>query len=152
MWDQILNLLSSTSVVIFIAGIMVIAFARSIIRIFRMGAQWKTEFATRQEQREFEAEIRKDMRNYAVQIQKAVTDAVMVVIEQNMKDIESSKEIYTEMQVMKAELEVEMKNALEKVDTIKATEDSVRALKNRVDRLEFRDSNSNSVSTDRRKI
>ena len=150
--DWILNILGNTSVIIFIAGIMVIAFARSIIKIFKMGASWKTEFATRQEQREFESEMRKDMRNYATQIQTAVLNAAMSVIESKLKDIEDSREIATEMKVMKAELETEMNAAIEKVESVKQIEDSVRALKNKVDRLEYRDSNSSVSSNDRRKI
>ena len=86
------GILSNTSVIITIATIMVIAFARSITKIFKMGVTFKADLATKTEQREFEAEIRRDMRGYAVQIQKSVQDSVMVTVNNRLKDIEDAKQ------------------------------------------------------------
>lgn len=66
--EFITNFLNSPSLAITIAGIMIIAFAKSIIRIFRMGVQYKADLVTRQEQQRFEEEVRRDMRGYASQI------------------------------------------------------------------------------------
>ena len=145
--DGFLEFLNSYSVMITIAGIMIIAFARSIIRIFRMGVTFKTELATKDEMREFEAEMRRDMRGYCIQIQKVVTDAAMNVINNKLKDIEDVKHAAEDMRVMKAQIEAEIKVALEKYDEMKAVSDNVRVLTNKVQRLEYGADNRN----DRRK-
>lgn len=140
--ENFINLLSSYSVVIVVATIMIIAFAKCITRIFRMGATFKADLASKKELLDFEAEIRKDMRGYAIQIQKSVTDAAMTVINNKLKDIDDVKDIATDMKVMKSQLESEIKNATEKYDDMKSIGDSVRSLKNSVTRLEYNKDNT----------
>lgn len=134
--EAVLKILNSYSVLLMLGSVMIIAFARTIIRIFRMGATFKTEFATRKEMAEFQAEVRKDMRAYTVQIQKIVTDSVMTVLNNKMKDIEDSKEAVTDIKVMKAEIQEKINYAMERLDEMKIVADSVRTLGNKVSRLE----------------
>ena len=54
---------------------------------------------------------RRDMRGYCGQIQKAVTDSCLAVINDKLKDIEEAKKTAVDMQIMKTQLETEMKNA-----------------------------------------
>ena len=147
--EGFLSFLNSYSVMITIAGVMIIAFARSIIRIFKMGVTFKTELATKEELKEFEAEMRKDMRGYCIQIQTAVTDAALRVIQEKLKDIEGTKKAAEDMRVMKAQMEAEMKTTLEKYEEIKGLADNVRTLSNKVQRLEYTSGASNTM--DRRK-
>lgn len=138
--DKIIELLSSRSVVVTIVSIMIIAFAKSIISIFNMGVRFKSNLVTRAELNNFETEIRRDMRSYATQIQKAVTDACIRVIDSKLKDIEGAQDAVVEMKVLKTELEAEIKHTLEKYDEIKSVADSVRSLSNKVTKLEYKDS------------
>jgi len=141
-WSSFANSLTIT-----IAGIMVIAFAKSIVKIFRMGATFKADLASKKELLDFEAEIRKDMRGYAIQIQKSVTDAAMTVINNKLKDIDDVKDIAADMKIMRNQLETEIKSATEKYTDMKSIGDTVRSLKNSVSRLEY---NKDNMS-DRRK-
>lgn len=139
--EKILEFMNSYSVTIVIASIMVMAFARSIVKIFKMGATFKADLATKKELREFEDEVRRDMRGYCGQIQKAVTDSCLAVINDKLKDIEETKKIATEMKVMKAQLETEMKNTMEKLDEVKQVSNTVRTLSAQVSRLEYNKDN-----------
>ena len=68
--------------------------------------------------REVEDEVRRDMRGYCGQIQKAVTDSCLAVINDKLKDIEEVKKTAIDMRIMKTQLETEMKNAMEKIDAV----------------------------------
>ena len=142
--DKVIEILNSSTVLTAVVSLLVIAFAKTIISIFRLGVTFKSNLASRSELREFEAEMRKDMRGYATQIQKSVTDACMRVIDAKLKDVEGVQETATEIKLLKAELEAEIKHALEKYDEIKSVGDSVRALSNKVTRMEYKDSTTNT--------
>lgn len=143
--DKILDFLNSWSVIAVVIGLVFIGFSKAVISIFRMGVTYKSNLASRSELREFEAEMRKDMRSYATQIQKSVTDACMRVIDAKLRDVENVQETATEIKLLKNELELEIKHALEKYDEIKSVGDSVRALSNKVTRMEYKDSTSNTA-------
>ena len=144
------GILSNTSVIITIVTIMVIAFARSVTKIFKMGVTFKADLATKTEQREFEAEIRRYMRGYAVQIQKSVQVSVMLTVNNRLKDIEDAKQAATDIQITKAEIEMQLKNLREKTASIKDIEDSVRQMNTRLQRLEYSTNTPNLSKTDRR--
>lgn len=148
MIDTLLELLNSTSVVITVVTFLIIGFARAITRIFRMGATWKTELATKEEQKDFEAEIRRDMRGYASQIQSTVLDACMRTIERELKNLDEFRNSVTEMRTMKIELQNEIKNAMEKYDEIKNISDNFRIMNNRLNRLEFGEFNTGERRVD----
>lgn len=143
--DKILDFLNSWSVIAVVIGLVFIGFSKAVISIFRMGVTYKSNLASRSELREFEADMRKDMRSYATQIQKSVTDACMRVIDAKLRDVENVQETATEIKLLKNELELEIKHALEKYDEIKSVGDSVRALSNKVTRMEYKDSTSNTA-------
>lgn len=141
--EKVLEFMNSYSVTIVIASIMVMAFARSIVKIFKMGAMFKADLATKKELREFEDEVRRDMRGYCGQIQKAVTDSCLAVINDKLKDIEEAKKTAIDMRIMKTQLETEMKNAMEKIDEVKQVSNTVRSLSAQVSRLEYNKDNQN---------
>lgn len=148
--EVILNLLNSYSVILVIATIMITAFAKCITRIFRMGVTFKADLATKTDQREFEEEIRRDMRGYAVQIQKSVSDSLMTVLNNRLKDIEEAKQAATDIKITKAAIDLQIKTINEKTDNIKEVSDAVRSLSNRVQRLEYNNTTNIIQKTDRR--
>lgn len=143
--ETIIEFLNSTSVIVTIISLLVMGFAKSIISIFRLGVTFKSNLATKAELNAFESEMRKDMRAYATQIQKSVTDACMRVIDAKLKDIEGAQNAVTDMKILKAQLETEIEHALEKYDEIKNVGDSIRSLSNRVQRLEYKDGNTDTI-------
>ena len=145
--DKVLDFLNSWSVLAVVIGLVMIGFSKAIISIFRMGVTFKSDLASKKELKDFETEIRADMRGYTTQIQKAVTDVCVRIINEKLKDVEDVQSSVEEMKILKAELEVEIKHALERVDEVKGVGDSVRALGNKVSRMEYKASNA---TTERR--
>lgn len=139
--DKILDFLNSWSVLAVVIGLVMIGFSKAIISIFRMGVTFKSNLASKKELRDFETEIRADMRGYSTQIQKAVTEVCMRVISEKLKNIEDVNKSAEEIKILKAEMEVEIKHALEKMDEVKGIGESVRTLGNKVSRMEYQNSN-----------
>ena len=142
--ENLIKILNSSTIVTGVVGIIVIAFARSIIKIFRMGVTWRTELATQKELREFEADVRKDMRAYCVQIQELVLKSAMNVINNKLKDIDDAKNALTEIKVLKAEFDTQMKAMDEKYEEIRTVGNTVRTLTNKVSRIEYNVDSKNS--------
>lgn len=140
--DKFLDFLNSWSVLAVIIGLVMIGFSKAIISIFRMGVTFKSNLASKKELNDFEAEIRADMRGYTAQIQKAVTDVCVRIINEKLKGIDTVQSSVEEIKILKAEIEVEIKHAMEKFDEVKGVGDSVRALGNKVSRIEYQTSNS----------
>ena len=147
--NAILEFLNNSSIMMTIAGILIIAFAKSIIKIYKMGVTDKSHQVTREELIEFENQMRTDMRGYTGQIQKVVLEACLKVIDSKLKDIDDVKDAAVDMRIMKTELETEIKSALEKYDEIKSVSDSVRSLGNKVSRLEYNNENSTIRRTEK---
>ena len=146
MFEIIGNFLGNPSGMIIVATVMVIAFARCITKIFRMGVDFKSDLATKSDQREFEEEIRRDMRGYASQIQKSVTESVMLVMNNRLKDIEDAKKAADEIRITKAEIDLQLKNLNEKTDSLKSVADEVRVLSNKMQRLEYSQTTGNLIA------
>lgn len=136
-WERLLELLNSTSVLTIVVGALIIAFAKAIIRIFRMGVNFATEMASKKELNEFSAEVKQDMRAYAQQIQRAVLESVMRVVDSRLQNVDNVNDTANDMKLLKIEIENEVKNAIERIDDVKSLSDTVRALSNKVSRLEF---------------
>ena len=139
----------STAINTAIIGALVIAFAKAIVRIFRMGATFKGDMASKEDLSELRKEVKGDMRAYATNIQKSVLDATMKVIDHRLANIDQFSETATEMKVLKVEIEGEVKRAIESADENKALGDTVRSLTNRVTRLEYGDGNKTERRTEK---
>lgn len=144
--DKFLEILNSTSVVLALATILIIAFARCIIRIFRMGATWKTEFATKKEQKDFEESMRKEMRGYAVQIQKVVTDAAVTIINSKLSDIEDAKKAAEDVKEIEIKLNAALEKENERYDELKGVSGKLNALSNTVARLDYNGISGNQTN------
>lgn len=144
--EVIFDLLNSYSVILVVATLMITAFAKCITKIFRMGVDFKADIATKTEQREFEEEIRRDMRGYAVQIQKTVSDSMMTIINNRLKDIDNIKDIADNIKITNAEIDLKIKSLNEKTDNVKEVSDALRNLSNRVQRLEYNNTTQNVIT------
>ena len=148
--DKFLDFLSNTSVILTLAAILIIAFARAIIKIFQMGATFKVQLATKDEMEAFKKEVRDEMHSYAIGVQKAVMDACMKVIDNRLMDIAEAKQTSVDIKLLKVELENEIEKVMEKYDEIKAVSDNVRALNTKVNRLEYTSASDKRNSNERR--
>ena len=134
---DILSLLGSAPVIITIGTIALSIFVKTIIGIFRLGATFKTELVTKKEQREFENEMREDIKGYKLELQKSVMDACLKIVERELKPLENIKETEKRMDQIKTALDIQIKDILSKYDDVKEVADSVHSLALKVTRLEY---------------
>ena len=125
------------SALIFFSTTMFTVFAKTIIHIFRMGALFRAEYATKDEQKNFEKEVKSDLRDYKDELLKVVMTASMEMIREKLSDIDNIQETANKIKITEKELELKIKLAMEKVDEIRGMSDNVRALNQKVDRIVY---------------
>ena len=136
-WDWVMGILSSAvgTTLSITAGLTVLW--RAVLKVYNMGKTDKKSLVSKDEFKEFEDSMRKDMRGYATQIQKSCTESVMNVVEREMKPMDDIKETADNMKIVKAQVDSSLKNIEEKYDEIKQIGDTVRVLNVKVNRLEY---------------
>jgi len=122
---------------VFLSTTMFTIFARTIIVIFRAGASFRIEYATKDEQKKFEKEVKLDLRDYKDELLKVVMAAAMETIRDKTSEISDIHKVANGIKLTEKELEIKIKNAMEKVDEVRAMSDNVRALHQKVDRLMY---------------
>jgi hypothetical protein len=135
-------LLTSPAFWITMGSVAFTIFMRSTITIFRMGATFKTEFATKSEQKEFEKQIIKDLREYKDELLKVTMSASMEMIKEKLRDVDVIAQTAQDMKSTEARLEIQIKSAMEKVEEVRGMSDNLRSLNAKVERLEYGQSNS----------
>jgi hypothetical protein len=131
------TLISSPAFWVTMATLAFTIFMRATITIFRMGASFRTEFATKNEQKEFEKQIIKDLREYKDELLKVTMAASMEMIREKLKDVDTIQQTSQEMKSTEARLEIQIKSAMEKVEEIRGMADNVRSLNAKVERLQY---------------
>ena len=61
----------------------------------------------------------------------------MFDINNKLKDIEDSKQVATDMRILKAEIDAELKNVIERSEEVRAAADTMRTLANKVSHIEY---------------
>jgi hypothetical protein len=136
------SLVTSAPFWVAMASLAFSIFAKSIMTIFRMGATFKVQFATKNEQKEFEKQVISDLRDYKDELLKVVMAGAMEVIREKLKDIDTIQETANTMKATEARLEVQIKSAMEKVDEVRGMSDNLRSLNAKVDRLQYGQDNA----------
>jgi len=121
-------------IVAVIGGIFTLL-TRSIIGVFKLGLSFRAQFATKEDQKEFEKEMKKDLRDYKDELLKVVMAASMEIIREKLSDIENIQEMANAMKVTERELEIKIRSAMEKVEEVRSMSDNIRSLNAKVDRL-----------------
>lgn len=112
-------------------------FAKTIINIFRLGTYFRAQYATKEDQRNFEKEVKIDLRDYKDELLRVVMAAANEMIREKFKNLDQINETAKRVEITEKELELKIKTALEKVDEIKGMADTVRSLSAKVDRLQY---------------
>jgi hypothetical protein len=140
--DWLTNLINNQAFLFTMATLAFTIFMRATISIFRMGATFKVQFATKNEQKEFEKQVISDLRDYKDELLKVVMAGAMEVIREKLKDIDTIQETANTMKATEARLEVQIKSAMEKVDEVRGMSDNLRSLNAKVDRLQYGQDNA----------
>jgi hypothetical protein len=112
-------------------------FMRATISIFRMGATFRTEFSTKKEQKEFEKQIIKDLREYKDELLKVTMAASMEMIKEKLRDVDAITQTAQQMKATEAKLEIQIKSAMEKVEEVRGMADNIRSLNAKVERIQY---------------
>jgi len=135
--DWLTSLISSAPFWVAMASLAFSIFAKSVMTIFRMGATFKVQFATKNEQKEFEKQVISDLRDYKDELLKVVMAGAMEVIREKLKDVDTIQQTANDMKATEARLEIQIKSAMEKVEEVRGMADNVRSLNAKVDRLQY---------------
>lgn len=135
--DTIINLLNNPSVISLVIGFLIMGFAKSIIKIFNMGVMFKTNLATKKEQKDFEERIRQDLVNYKEEIQRTVLSICLRTIERELRNVDAINNTANELKVSAESVKAKMEDLDAKYDEFKEVATKVRTLSDKVQRLEF---------------
>lgn len=132
-----------------IITLMLTVFSRVIIKIYNMGMQARVKLVTKEEQNAFEAEIRKDMRGYASQIQKNVLDVTDRTLSTKLQQIDKFLEAAEKMKESEMRMSLMMESFNQKYDELQSLKDTVNRTANKVSYLENFKRNGNERRTDK---
>jgi methyl-accepting chemotaxis protein len=135
--DTLINLLNNPSVISLVIGFLIMGFAKSIIKIFNMGVMFKTNLATKKEQKDFEERIRQDLVNYKEEIQRTVLSICLRTIERVLRNVDAINNTANELKVSSESIKSQMEDLDAKYDEFKEVATKVRTLSDKVQRLEF---------------
>lgn len=135
--DTLINLLNNPSVISLVIGFLIMGFAKSIIKIFNMGVMFKTNLATKKEQKDFEERIRQDLVNYKEEIQRTVLSICLRTIERELRNVDAINNTANELKVSAESVKAKMEDLDAKYDEFKEVATKVRTLSDKVQRLEF---------------
>jgi hypothetical protein len=131
-WDFLQN----PTVIVTIAIFAFTVFAKSIIGIFKLGVFF-SEREMSQRQVKFEKQVIDDMRSYKDELLKVTMTAAMETINDKLKNVDSIERTAQEMKATEARLDIQIKNAMEKVEEVRGMSDNLRSLNAKVDRLQY---------------
>jgi len=140
---------NQVAIIITVSTLMMTLFARTIIKVFRLGVTFKTQLATKEEMNKFEEDIRRDLRAYKEEISTVVMTTSIQIINDKLKDVSDIHKLLSEMKSLKAVMDVEIKNMMRKVDEVYSLSDAVRILTNKVNRMEFGNDNTTARREDK---
>ena len=135
--DTIINLLNNPSVISLVIGFLIMGFAKSIIKIFNMGVMFKTNLATKKEQKDFEERIRQDLVNYKEEIQRTVLSICLRTIERELRNVDAINNTANELKISEETIKNKLEDINTKYDELKEMVVKVRTLTEKVQRLEF---------------
>jgi len=123
-----------------------VMFIKSVFTIFKFGALFRADYATKEDQRRFEQSVKDDLRNYKEELLKVVMVAAMEMIKEKLSDIDDIKDLATQVKVKEKEIELRIETALDRMGELKGLSDNVKALSRKVETIQF-----GNTSTGRRK-
>jgi len=128
--------------------VLVTAFAKSIIKIFKLGVAFKHEFVSKEEFIQFKLEIKKDMQSWKSELETRILETCMRTINREVRDIDDFKDTARQIESDKKVMENQIKNMTDKYDEVKSIGDNVRVLNTKITRLEYGEKNSDKRRTE----
>ena len=133
--DVVKNLLTSNTTLILVITVCATALSRTAIKVFRFGVNYKSNFATVDQQKEFESTIREEIRIAKTDMQDSTLKVCLREIARETKSIAEIQEVAASIKTDKEVLIVKVDEINKKYNEIRAMGDRLSQLEQQVNRL-----------------
>ena len=134
------SLLNNSTVIIFIIGLAATIISRTAIKIFRFGVNYKSNFSTVEQQKEFESATKEELRNIKNELQDSLLKSCMRAIDRETAPLKELKQIEEDVKSTKIKIDLQLKDIGEKYEDLRKMQDSVRDLEKRFNTIQYGDS------------
>ena len=135
--DTIAGFFKNTSVIIIIATACVTIIGRSAIKIFRFGVNYKSNFATVEQQEKFENSMRQEMRANKTETQDAVLKICLREINRETRPLKDIQEMAEKLKTDREILDIKVTSIDQKYNEIRKLSENINQLEQKVNRLQY---------------
>lgn len=136
-WQTVGNLLSNSTVFILIATACVTIIGRSAIKIFRFGVNYKSNFATVEQQEKFESSMRQELRANKAETQDAVLKICLREINRETRPLKDIQEMAEKLRTDREILDIKLNSIDQKYNEIRKLSENINQLEQKVNRLQY---------------
>ena len=133
------QILSENSYMIVSAIMLVLTtmFGRMIIKIFRLGVNFNSELAKKDELAEYKREIREELKCYKNEITDVVMQACFKILDEKLKEFKEFKELSDKMALDYERISIKANDVIEKYNELKNMGENLRVLNLKVQELQY---------------
>lgn len=135
--DTITGFFKNTSVIIIIATVCVTVIGRSAIKIFRFGVNYKSNFATVEQQEKFENAMRQELRANKTETQDAVLKICLREINRETRPLRDIQEMAEKLKTDREILDIKVSSIDQKYNEIRKLSENINQLEQKVNRLQY---------------
>lgn len=140
--DTVSKLLSSSTVLTLIITLAVTVIGRASIKIFRFGVNYKSTFATAEQQEKFENSMREELRNTKTEMQDNILKICLREITRETRPLRDIQSLATGLQTDREILTVRLDAIDQKYNEMRKLADNVNQLEQKVTRLQYSETTS----------
>jgi len=136
------GILSSSTVLVLIFTVAVTVIGRFAIKIFRFGVNYKSNFATVEQQEKFEKSIREELRSAKTEIQDNILKICLREIQRETKPLRDLQTMASSIERDREILNVRLDSIDQKYNEVRKTAENINQLEQKINRLQYGDSTS----------
>lgn len=139
--DIIDSLMANKTVLLLVFGIVITLLWRASLKIYNFGVSHKSDFATVEDQKKFENEMREKNRSDKSDLQDSLLKIMLREINRETRPIKNIEEVINSVKNDKEILDYKMKMFDERLDEIRRLNENVKQLEAKINRLQYGDDN-----------
>lgn len=140
--DTISKILSTSTILTLIITLAVTIVGKASIKIFRFGVNYKSTFATVEQQEKFEASIREELRVNKTEMQDNILKICLREITRETRPLRDIQTLANGLQTDREILNVRLDSIDQKYNEMRKLSDNVNQLEQKVNRLQYSDGTS----------
>lgn len=131
------SILKSSTVLILIISISTTVIGKFAIKIFRFGVNYKSNFASVEDNERFKESVRKELATNKEQTREDVLKMCLREISRETRPVRDLTEMYNDVQKDREILEIRLNHIDEQYNEIKKVSENISNLENKVTRLQY---------------